>query len=153
VVFEDYVTTAFNYRMTDIQAAVGIEQLKKLENIIAERRQLASIYENLLDSIDYLEVCKTVETTLPNWQSYPVRILEAAPFTQREIMQRLLDKGIATRRGIMNAHQEPAYQGAKWSLPNSEMCRDKTILFPFYNGIGRENLEYISSTLQDIISK
>ena len=153
VVFEDYVTTAFNYRMTDIQAAVGIEQLKKLGNIITERRELASIYESLLENVDYLEVCRTVERTLPNWQSYPVRILEDAPFTQREIMQRLLDKGIATRRGIMNAHQEPAYQSAKWSLPRSEMCRDRTILFPFYNGIGREKLEYISSTLQDIISK
>ena len=152
VVFEDYVTTAFNYRMTDIQAAVGIEQLKKLGNIITERRKLASIYGDLLKNIEYLEVCKTVETTLPNWQSYPVKILEGAPFTQREIMQRLLDKGIATRRGIMNAHQELAYRAAKWSLPKSEMCRDHTILFPFYTEIGKENIEYISSTLQNIIS-
>ena len=153
VVFEDYVTTAFNYRMTDIQAAVGVEQLKKLGNIISERRQLASIYGELLENIDYLEVCKTVEATLPNWQSYPIKVLEGAPLAQREIMQRLLDKGIATRRGIMNAHQEPAYRVNNWSLPVSEMCRDKTILLPFFTGIGRENLEYISSTLQDIISK
>lgn len=56
-------------------------------------------------------------------------------------------EGIATRRGIMNAHQEPPYQSANWSLPNSELCRDNAILLPLFSGIGMDNLQYISDAI------
>ena len=153
VIFEDYVTTGFNYRMTDIQAAVGIEQLKRLDDILAERRELAARYGELLEDIQNLQPLKTENTILPNWQSYPVRLLNRASLGQVEIMQRLLDKGIATRRGIMNAHQEPAYQSANWSLQKSELCRDRTILLPLFPGMTMQNLEYISNTLHLTLAK
>jgi perosamine synthetase len=152
VIFENYVTTGFNYRMTDIQAAVGIEQLKRLDAMLTERRELAAMYEELLQDTPHLKLLTPGDTILPNWQSYPVRLLNGISLSQKEIMQRLLDKGISTRRGIMNAHQEPAYQGAGWSLPNSEHCRDQTILLPLFNGIGIENVEYVASTLKKILS-
>jgi dTDP-4-amino-4,6-dideoxygalactose transaminase len=152
VIFENYVTTGFNYRMTDIQAAVGIEQLKRLSDILAERRELAVQYGNLLQDIPYLKLLKPGNTVLPNWQSYPVRLLDGISLSQREIIQRLLDKGISCRRGIMNAHQEPPYQAANWFLPKSEYCRDRTILLPLFNGIGIKNMEYVASALKEILS-
>jgi len=152
VIFEDYITTGFNYRMTDIQAAVGIEQLKRLDGILAERRELAARYGELLEDIPNIELLKTEKNILSNWQSYPVRLLDRDSLGQKEIMQRLLDKGIATRRGIMNAHQEAAYQSARWSLPKSELCRDQTILLPLFPGMTIQNLEYVSSTLHEILS-
>ena len=152
VIFEDYVTTGFNYRMTDIQAAVGIEQLKRLDGILAERRELAARYGELLEDIPNIELLKTEKNILSNWQSYPVRLLDRAPCSQLEFMQFLLDKGIATRRGIMNAHQEPAYQSANWSLPKSELCRDRTILLPLFPGIGNNNIEYIASALTEALA-
>lgn len=148
VIFEDYITTGFNYRMTDIQAAVGIEQLKRLDGILTERRELAARYGKLLADIPDLKLLSTDNTILPNWQSYPVRLLNSASLSQKEIMQRLLDKGIATRRGIMNAHQEPAYQSANWSLPKSELCRDQVLLLPLFPGMTMQNLEYVSNTLR-----
>ena len=151
VIFEDYLTTGFNYRMTDIQAAVGIEQLKRIDDILAERRHLAASYRELLADIPHLKLCKTKNTILPNWQSYPVRLLDGAPLGQMEIMQRLLDDGIATRRGIMNAHQEPPYRAANWSLPKSEACRDQTILLPMFSGMGMDNLQYISNTIHQAV--
>jgi len=150
VIFEDYVTTGFNYRMTDIQAAVGIEQLKRLDDIVAERRKLAALYSQLLGDAPQLQLYDLKDTIRPNWQSYPVRLREGIHLNQIEIMQRLLDKGIATRRGIMNAHQEPAYNAARWSLPESEICRDRTVLLPLYPGMGKETLEYIARTLREI---
>jgi dTDP-4-amino-4,6-dideoxygalactose transaminase len=150
VIFEDYVTTAFNYRMTDIQAAIGIEQLKKLDGMVNERRGLAALYGELLTDIPHLKIPEAHEAMNPNWQSYPIRLLDRAPHSQVEVMQFLLDKGISTRRGIMNAHQELAYQAAKWSLPKSETCRDRTILLPIYSGIGRKNLENIVDALREI---
>jgi len=151
VIFEDYLTTGFNYRMTDIQAAVGIEQLKKLDNIINERRSLAAHYEELLCNIPHLETPKVHDAIRPNWQSYPIRLLDGAPCSQLEFMQFLLDKGIATRRGIMNAHQELSYQSANWSLPKSESARDQVVLLPLFPGIGMESLRYISTIVQDIM--
>jgi dTDP-4-amino-4,6-dideoxygalactose transaminase len=62
-----------------------------------------------------------------------------------------MDKGISTRRGIMNAHQEPAYQASGWSLPKSERCRDQTILLPLFNGIGIENLKYVAAALKELL--
>jgi len=153
VIFEDYVTTGFNYRMTDIQAAVGIEQLKRLDDILDERHKLATRYVELLGDIPNLIVPKTNNRILPNWQSYPVKLLDGTSSGQMETMQRLLDKGITTRRGIMNAHQEPSYQSANWSLPKSELCRDRTILLPLFPGMTMQNLEYISNTLHLTLAK
>ena len=152
VIFEDYITTGFNYRMTDIQAAVGIEQLKRLDGILAQRRELAARYGELLKDIPNIELLKTEKNILSNWQSYPVRLLDRDSLGQKEIMQRLLDKGIATRRGIMNAHQEPAYQSANWSLPKSEFCRDHAILLPLFPMIGSDNIEYIASALGESLT-
>ena len=153
VIFEDYITTGFNYRMTDIQAAVGIEQLKRLDGILAERRELAARYGELLEDIPNIELLKTEKNILSNWQSYPVRLLDRDSLSQVEIMQRLLDKGIATRRGIMNAHQEPAYQSANWSLPKSELCRDQVLLLPLFPGMTMQNLEYVSNILHLTLAK
>lgn len=149
VIFEEYVTTAFNYRLTDIQAAVGIEQMKKLDKIIKERRIIANRYKELLGDILHLKVPNNSDTTRSNWQSYPLRLLENAPLNQIEFMQFLLDKGIATRRGIMNIHQEPAYAGPNWCLPNSESSRDQVILLPLFSGIGMDNLQYISDSIHE----
>lgn len=151
VIFESYETTGFNYRMTDIQAAVGIEQMKKLSSILAERRRLAAIYRGLLSKVSNLKIIDTDASVLPNWQSYPVGFLEQVRMTQMEVMQRLLDNGIATRRGIMNAHQEPAYVEAGWSLPNSEWCRDRSILLPLFPGMSTEDVEEVCNNLNTIL--
>ena len=138
--------------MTDIQAAVGIEQLKKIDAIVNERRNIAARYEELLSYIKYLDIAKINDTFRPNWQSYPVKLLNEAPRKQLELMQLLLDKGIATRRGIMNAHQEPPYKSADWILPYSELCRDHTILLPIFASIRMEDLQYISDTIHAAMS-
>jgi perosamine synthetase len=153
VVFEEYVTTAFNYRLTDIQAAMGIEQLKKIDSILNERRRLAGCYEEFLGNIPHIELPRPKHTVLPNWQSYPVRLLEAAPCNQYEFMQTLLKKGISSRRGIMNGHQELPYIDAGWSLPKSENSRDWIILLPLYPGIGVEKLKYISDVIRGALNK
>ena len=134
VIFEEYVTTGYNYRMTDVQAAIGIEQLKRLPGFLQERRKLAALYFHELKEVPWLEpphepaYCKT------NWQSYPVRVLDHSPVSRDRLMQHLLDAEISTRRGIMNAHQEPAYISGIL-LPHSEQARDSVILLPLYPGM------------------
>ncbi|MBL7069659.1 MAG: DegT/DnrJ/EryC1/StrS family aminotransferase [Candidatus Omnitrophica bacterium] len=149
VVFEEYLVTGYNYRMSDIHAAVGLEQLKKMPGMFEERRGIAKIYQEGLKDIEWLKspleplYCRT------NWQSYPVRVLEEAPVKRDLLMQSLLDKGIATRRGIMNAHQEKAYALPGKALKNSETARDSVILLPLFCGMKKREIKKVICEIKD----
>ena len=125
VIFEEYVTTGFNYRMTDVQAAIGIEQLKRLPGFLEERRKIAALYWHELKELSWLEPPQDPPYCRGNWQSYPVRVLDHSPVSRDELMQHLLDAEISTRRGIMNAHQEPAYisRSSRLRAPNRQEIR------------------------------
>src|SRR5437667_5005445 len=117
VIFEEYPELGFNYRMTDIQAAVGRVQLKRLPGILERRRRMAARYSDDLRDVPGLEVPFMPAWANPNYQSYAVRVTPEYALSRDELMQALLDAGVSTRRGIMNAHQEAAYAGtgaARW---------------------------------------
>lgn len=149
VEFEEYLSTGYNYRMTDIQAAVGIEQLRRLPGFIAERRALADAYLAGLGGVSWLGLPCEPAYARTNWQSYPVRVLKGAPVGRDGLMQRLLDAGISTRRGIMNAHQERPYQMTEWRLPHSEAARDEVILLPLFSEMSPEQLQRVVATVRN----
>jgi dTDP-4-amino-4,6-dideoxygalactose transaminase len=132
VVFEDYVVPAYNYRMTDVQAAIGRQQLKRLDWIIERRRALATSYDRLLATLPGVRPPVEPSSCRSNWQSYCVRLPTGS--AQIEVMQAMLDRGVATRRGIMCAHLEPAYAGLEQRFPLtvSESGRDCCLLLPLY---------------------
>jgi len=142
VIFEDYVTTGFNYRMTDVQAAIGIEQLKKLPVFLEERRNIADLYHEKLKDTSWLEPLREPSNCRTNWQSFPVRVRNNAPVSRDKLMQHLLDLGISTRRGIMNAHQEAPYASST-PLQHSEESRDSVILLPLFNRMKDEEVEQV----------
>ena len=135
VIFENYLVVGYNYRMTDIQAAIGLKQLERLPEIIARRRLIADRYAELLEHTEELALPTEPEWARSNWQSYCVRLSER--LDQKSIMQSLLDKGIATRRGIMCSHREPCYsdQKPRHDLRQSELAQDHCILLPIYTQI------------------
>ena len=103
VIFEEYPVVGFNYRLTDIQAAVGRVQLSRLSEILDRRVALAERYTEALRAIPGLEPPVVPAYTRPNYQSYPVRVTTDCPGSRDELMQAMLERGISTRRGIMNA--------------------------------------------------
>jgi dTDP-4-amino-4,6-dideoxygalactose transaminase len=151
VVFEEYTEPAFNCRMTDLQAAIGRPQLARLADIVAERRRLADRYAAALRSSPVFAPALERPGMRSNWQSYPIRLRPDCGLDQVQAMQALLDAGIAVKRGVSNAHQEPAYAGkGNWScgaepcadppgtckrLAVSERLRDTTILIPLFHGM------------------
>lgn len=149
VIFEEYVTTAFNYRMTDVQAAMGIEQLKKLPAILNGRRRIAELYHGRLKEISWLKPPQEQDWCRTNWQSYPVKVLKHAPISRDRLMQHLLDSGVSTRRGIMNTHQEPAYTAA-CCLPHSEVARDSVILLPLFHGMKDREVEEVVKEILNV---
>ena len=132
VLFESYPAVGYNYRMTDIQAAVGREQLRRLPSIVEQRRRLAARYEELLSDLPELGLPCWPEWARSNWQSFCVRLPPHCD--QRQVMQQMLDAGISTRRGIMCSHREVPYKdvGLRQPLPQSESAQDRCILLPLY---------------------
>jgi len=166
VIFESYPILGYNYRMTDIQAAVGREQLKRLPAIIERRRYLAQRYHELLANIDGLTLPTEPDWARSNWQSYAVRLSEK--YDQVHVMQQMLDQGIATRRGIMNTHREPAYQKEAWlcgtapktcnceagkcdRLVESEKAQDTVILLPLFHQMTEQDQDRIVQALQNLV--
>jgi perosamine synthetase len=147
VIFETHPVLGYNYRMTDIQAAVGREQLRRLPGIVARRREIADIYKSLLASAQWIGLPQEPSWAKSNWQSFAVRLPDHAD--QKAVMQAMLDAGIATRRGIMCSHREDGYKDANHApLPHSEGCQDRTIVLPLYPQMTMADLEHVATTLK-----
>ncbi|NTW02225.1 MAG: DegT/DnrJ/EryC1/StrS family aminotransferase [Oscillochloris sp.] len=148
VIFEDHSVIGYNYRMTDVQAAIGREQLKRLPDIVAARRRLGERYKQLLaDTSLILPVEPAWAHT--NWQSFCVRLPDN--LDQREVMQAMLDRGVATRRGIMCAHREVPYQReGGYDLPESERAQDRNIILPLYPQMTDEEQDYVCENLKEV---
>lgn len=153
VIFETYPEVGFNYRMTDIQAAVGREQLKRLPGIVQERRSLARQYDELLGAQADLDLPHEPPWARSNWQSYSVGLPEHAD--QRAVMQSMLEAGVSTRRGIMCAHLEPAYSDLpqRRALPQSERAQARRVLLPLYPGMTSEQQVQVVTALRQAIDR
>jgi dTDP-4-amino-4,6-dideoxygalactose transaminase len=140
--------------MTDIQAAIGREQLKRLPAIVERRRTLAAEYVKYLRGIPGVIPATEPAWARTNWQSYTVRL--APPLDQRRLMQRLLDEGISTRRGVMNAHREPAYSPGSWRaagpLTRGERAQDTVIVLPLYHQMTDEDQQRVVAALKRAVS-
>lgn len=149
VVVEQYEGVGYNYRLSDIQAAVGCAQLKKLDWIVARRRDLAARYARRLAGHRWLETPYIPAYAEPNYQSYAVRLREGSPLARLELMQRLLDRGVATRRGIMLAHRESAYVQSDWPLTHSERASDQSLLLPLYPQMADRDVDRVVAAIDD----
>jgi perosamine synthetase len=148
VIFEDYLVIGFNYRMTDVQAAIGRKQLERLPDLVSRRRAIAASYAELLGSIDDLALPVEPEWARSNWQSYCVRLPNRV--NQKAVMQSLLNQGIATRRGIMCSHREPPYSSEKQhhDLRQSELAQDNSILLPIYTQMTEDDVARVANALR-----
>ncbi|WP_225187541.1 DegT/DnrJ/EryC1/StrS family aminotransferase [Bradyrhizobium sp. IC3195] len=148
VIFEKYVVLGYNYRMTDIQAAIGRKQLERLSELIARRRAVAARYVEQLGNVEGLRLPGEPHWARSNWQSYCIRLPER--FDQRTVMQNLLEKGIATRRGIMCSHREIPYERAnqRHDLRQSEIAQDRSLLLPVFPQIREEDQLHVTNCLK-----
>jgi dTDP-4-amino-4,6-dideoxygalactose transaminase len=147
VVVEHYPERGWNSRMTDLQAAVGLRQLDALETILAERRRLAERYNEMLVPVPTLEIPFEPEYARRTWQSYAVRVKPDADVSAAELMDLLLEDGIATRRGIMAIHLEQSYQNSAGFLPHTEAAASEFVLLPLFPGLADEMQDFVVDRL------
>jgi len=163
VLSEQYPELGYNYRMTDVQAAIGRVQLKRLPALVERRRKLADMYRDMMSGCEGLGLPVEPEWARSNWQSFCVRLPGA--LDQISVMQALLDQGVSTRRGIMCSHREPAFEVEPWScagsedgdarrsgagqaLIESERAQDESIILPLYDQISEEELRRVSDAVR-----
>ncbi|MCW2998397.1 MAG: putative PLP-dependent enzyme involved in cell wall biosis [Solirubrobacterales bacterium] len=147
IVFESYPEKAWNLRMTDLQAALGLKQLEVLDEVLAERRRLAARYTQALAGIPCLAAPAETAGAQRTWQSYPVRVLPGAPLDRTGLMRRLHADGIATRRGIMAIHHEPAYADVVADLPHTDAAAADVLLLPLYAGLRDAEQDHVIDRL------
>jgi dTDP-4-amino-4,6-dideoxygalactose transaminase len=154
ILFEDHLEVGYNYRMTDIQASVGIHQLEKLDWIISERRKIAQKYHDAFRDIDCIRLPVEKEGYFSNYQSYSIYLLPGCPVSRNDLMQKLLDRGISSRRGIMTSHRETAYikESINVSLPVSEQAADNSIIIPLYIPMTEDDINKVTDTFKEILT-
>jgi perosamine synthetase len=145
VIIEDHLEVGYNYRLTDIQAAVGIKQLEKLDWIVGERRKIGMQYLKAFKDIDVISLPGESQILSSNVQSFSIYLKPSCKISRNDLMQTLLDLGISTRRGVMTTHRESAYkeQCKGLSLPVSEDLSDRSIIIPLFVPMPQEEIDYV----------
>jgi dTDP-4-amino-4,6-dideoxygalactose transaminase len=149
VTFEAYPERGFNARMTDMQAALGLCQLRLLDEILATRRHLADRYTQVLSGIHGLEPPYDPPYAERTWQSYCVRVNPLAAVSRTELMQRLLDDGVPTRRGVMAIHHERAYADFAGSLPHTDGAAADVLMLPLFAGLTEQQQDHVIDRIAD----
>jgi dTDP-4-amino-4,6-dideoxygalactose transaminase len=153
VIIESHDVLGYNYRMTDLQAALGRAQLARLPLIIENRRALARRYETFLKSLPKITPPAEPAQMRSNWQSYCVRL--APDVNRNQVMQKMLIQGISTKPGIMCAHLEPAYTPEDWiqgsSLKQSELARNQGLLLPLFAQMTNAEQDHVVQALAEAI--
>lgn len=136
-IFESYPELGYNYRMTDIQAAIGMVQLGKLSDVVSRRRQLAAGYHEALKGHAQLRLPVDPSYGTTNYQSYCIKLNSGGRELRDHILQGFKEQGIGGKRGIMAAHLEGAFAGhpqaGRGALPETERWTDESFVLPMYH--------------------
>lgn len=146
---EEYLELGFNYRMTDLQAAVGLVQLGRLAEAVDRRRQLAAGYAKQLADIPGLRPVTDPSWGTGNFQSYWVEVGAEHPLDRDGLLAHLAAAEISARRGIMAAHRQPAYAGHPTApLPVTERLTDRTLILPLYHRLSESEQARVVDALR-----
>ena len=154
-ILPDFNMLGFNYRMTDLQAAVGIVQLKKLDLFIDERARWAKYYDEQLKDIDWIRTPTVATEYKHGWQSYVVYIDETkSPMKRNEMMEKLQQMGVSTRPGTHAPHML-GYYANKYNIKANDFsgakdCNDFSMSIPLFNKMTKEDYEYVVYCLKCI---
>jgi dTDP-4-amino-4,6-dideoxygalactose transaminase len=150
VVNESYPVIGFNYRLTDVQAAIGLPQLRRLDAMIERRRAIAASYDKAMGDIPGISLFREPADCRWNQQTYLIRLDGAKVEVRDRFMQDLLDDGIASRRGVMSIHREPCYveRFGRQSLPESEKASDQCVCLPLYTQMTPGDIERVTQAVR-----
>ena len=154
-ILPDFNVLGYNYRMTDLQGAIGEVQLKKLDVFIMERSHWASFYTDELKNIPWIQVPFFSSDYDHGWQSFVLLIDEVkAPISRNTIMEKLQQKGISTRPGTHAVHML-SYYADRYSIkpgdyPGAQTANDSSIAIPLHNQMVEDDFRYVIHCIKNI---
>ena len=150
-IIEEYHELGFNYRMTDIQASIGLVQIRRLDELLRIRVEKANRYDRELGRIGGLAAPSVPPYATHTYQSYCLRLTKDAHVERDELMARLLRRGIATRRGVMASHLEQVYRDrvGRVALPVTEDASRTTMLIPLFAAMTDDEQTYVIESLRE----
>jgi len=154
LVFEQYGELGFNYRMSDVQAAIGIAQMDKLDGLVARRRALADRYDAAFRSCSELQRPARPAYAEHAFQSYGVMLTPESRIERDDLLRALADRGISCRRGIPPIHREPLYQarGAAPALPVTEEVAARSLFLPLYASLAPADQDRVIDAVTGLIT-
>lgn len=148
--FETYPVVGYNHRITDVQAAIGLAQIDRLDDILRRRTRVAQTYNDALSGNAFIEAPFVPDRIHPNWQSYQVTVRADSPLSRNDVMERLFDYGIPTRRGVMASHREAPYSHFQARLPVTEFVADSTFQLPMHAGLSEAQQQRVIDALYSL---
>jgi len=150
---EEYTEVGFNFRMTDLQAAVGLVQLGRLPEIVARRREIAARYQDAIADIAGLRAVADPRYGTGIFQSFWVEVGDAYPTDREGLLEALANADISARRGIMASHRQPPYRDLtpERGLPVTEQLNDRTLILPVYHQLTDEDQDRVIAVLRSPI--
>jgi perosamine synthetase len=149
-VFETYPEIGYNFRITDIQAAIGLAQLDRLDDILERRRAIAERYQRALAAHPMFIPPHVPADLSPNWQTYQIAVSDRSPETRNAVMDRLYAMGVPSRRGVMASHLEPPYREFGTVLPNTEQVAATTLQLPIHPALSSAQQDRVLRALDMI---
>lgn len=152
-VIESYGTIGYNFRMTDLQGAVGLVQLGRIEDFVTRRIELGERYTRALTGHPGIAVPSVAPDVRFNYQTYQVRLTEKSRIARDALMRAFLEEGISTRRGIMASHREPSYRERplRVPLPATETADRDAIVLPLYHDLEPHDQDRVIKTALELV--
>ena len=155
IVFEEYHELGYNYRMTDLQAAIGIEQLAKLDRLLAARARVAERYDRAFASLPGIELPARPPYASHTYQTYGIRLRGRTAAERDAMIRALVERGISCRRGIPPVHLEPLYakRFGTLSLPITEEVADTSILLPMFASLADDDQARVIDAVEELAGR
>jgi perosamine synthetase len=154
VLVQKYGEVGYNYRMTDIQAAIGLVQMRKLDAMLEQRAAQAIRYTAALSDIDELEPPYVPPHATHAYSSYLIKVRPAARVSRDELLRGMAERGISCRVGIQPLHQEPfyaaRYEGVRF--PATEEAARSTMFLPIFPGLHEHEQDRVVSALKSVLA-
>lgn len=149
------IDLGFNYRMTDMQAALGYSQMHKVDEFVARRRALAARYNELLKDLDILKLPYQDESTVSSWHLYIVRVdFSKINKNKKQIFAEMKDKGVCLNLHYIPVHTQPYYENLgfkKGDFPVSEKYYEEAFTLPLYYSLTNEQQDYVIKSLKEVL--
>lgn len=152
--YYEQIALGFNYRMTDIQAALGFSQMKRLDAFAQRRRELAKRYDKLLEDLP-LKTPRRHPDAKSSWHLYVARLcLDQVTISKREIFERMREKGVRLNLHYIPVHLQPYYRErgfCRGDFPASERYYEEAFTLPLYYDLSEADQDFVVKALREVL--